>query len=98
MQPHLVRWQQQYGSQGLQIVYVDDARRDSMANAQRLAAAAPYAWYYDVGGRWASACSVRAYPTAYIVTQRDGYRVVWEGIPVLSTAATEQAIQAALRR
>ncbi len=98
MQPHLVRWQQTYGSQGLQIVYVDDARRDSLANAQRMAAQAPFAWYYDAGGRWNTACEVQAYPTAYIVTQRTGYRVVWEGIPVFNPAATEQAIVANLTR
>ena len=98
MQPHLVRWQQQFGAQGLQIVYVDDARRDSVANAQRMTQQSNFAWYYDVGGAWNQAVNVRAYPTAYIVTQRDGYRVVWQGIPVFDPQATEQAIISALMR
>lgn len=98
MQPHLVRWQQQYGPQGLQIVYVDDARRDAPANAQRMAQQSNFAWYYDLGGAWNSAVGVRAYPTAYIVTQSSGYRVAWQGIPVFSPQVTEQAIQAALQR
>jgi hypothetical protein len=98
MQPHLVRWQQQYGSQGLAIVYVDDGRRDALDNAQRVAGEVPFAWYHDSAGGWNSACGIRAYPTAYIVTRESGYRVAWEGIPVFNPAATEQAIVAALRR
>ena len=98
MQPHLVRWQQQYGAQGLQIVYVDDARRDPLENARAMAAQSNFAWYHDVGGAWNQAVAVQAYPTAYIVTQRDGYRVVWQGVPVFNPAATEQALRSALAR
>ena len=98
MQPHLVRWQQQYGPQGLAVIYIDDGRRDGLDNAQRIAAQVPFAWYHDTGGRWNSACGIQAYPTAYILTQGSGYNVVWEGIPVFNPQATERAIQAALAR
>ena len=79
-------------------MYVDDGRRDSVANAQSLARQANYAWYFDTGGRWNTAVGVRAYPTAYLVSQADGYRVVWQGIPVFDPRATEQAIRASLSR
>ena len=98
MQPHLVRWQQQYGPQGLAVVYVDDGRRDPLANAHQVAAQVPFAWYHDTSGQWNSACGIRAYPTAYLLTQESGYQVVWEGIPVFNPQATEAAIRAALAR
>ena len=98
MQPHLVRWQQQYGSQGLAIVYVDDARRDALENARSVAAQVPFGFYYDRDGGWNRACGVQAYPTGYIVTRASGYEVVWEGIPVFNPQATEQAIVAVLGR
>ncbi len=96
MQQHLVRWQQQYGPQGLAVIYIDDARRDPLPNAQRIASQVNFAWYHDTGGRWNSAVSIQAYPTAYLLTQASGYNVVWEGIPVFNPQATEQAIRRAL--
>ena len=63
-----------------------------------MAAQANYAWYFDVGGAWNQAVGIRAYPTAYIVTQRDNYNVVWQGIPVFDQRVTEQALRAALAR
>ena len=95
MAPHLVRWQNTYGPQGLSVVYVDDGRRDSLASAQGMAAAVPYQVFHDTRGTAMTSYGIRAYPTAYIL-DRSG-RVIWEGIPIFNAAATEQALVAALQ-
>ena len=94
MAPHLVRWQNTYGPQGLSVVYADDGRRDSLASARAMAAGVPYQIFHDSRGTAMSSYGIQAYPTAYIL-DRSG-RVVWEGIPVFNAAATEKAIASAL--
>jgi len=96
MLPHLVRWQNLYGSEGLNVVYVDDGRRDSLISAQEMARNNPFTVFHDTSGASNQTYGVQAYPTAYIL---DGNgRVVWEGIPVFNTFTTEMAILSALGR
>lgn len=97
MAPHLVRWQNQYGSQGLSVVYVDDGRRDPIASASRwpVAENVPYHVFHDASGTATSTYAIKAYPTAYVL-DRSG-RVVWEGIPLYGPQEAERAIAAALR-
>ncbi len=96
MMPHLVRWQETYRSEGLDIVYVDDGRRDSLVSAQEMARNNPFTVFHDTSGASNQTYGIRAYPTAYIL-DRNG-NVIWEGIPVFNTFTTEVAILAALAR
>ena len=96
MRPHLVRWQNQYASQGFQVVYVADGRRVSRQTMDARAVEDPYLVYFDTTGAASTAYGIRAYPTAYILDATG--TVVWEGIPHFNPAAVEQAIQATLAR
>ena len=97
MQPHLVRWQNQYFERGLDIVYVADGRRVSEQTMTDMAAAVPFSICYDASGAAMNAYGVRAYPTAYIMDVASG-KVLWEGIPSFNPQAVEQAVLSALGR
>lgn len=97
MQPHLVRWQNQYFGSGLEVTYVADGRRVAEATMREMAGRVPFSIYYDASGAAMSAYGIRAYPTAYIMDGASG-QVLWEGIPSFNPQATEQALLAALGR
>jgi len=95
MAPHLVRWQNTYGPEGLSVLYVDDGRKDSLSSARAMASGLPYQVFHDTAGTAMGTYGVQAFPTAYILDRRG--QVVWEGIPIFNAAATEKAIGDALR-
>ena len=97
MAPHLVRWQNTYGPEGLSVVYVDDGRRDPIASASRwpIEQNVPYHVFHDASGAANTTYAIKAYPTAYVL-DRSG-RVVWEGIPLYGPHEAERAIADALR-
>ena len=97
MTPHLVKWHQQYNSQGLTIIEVDNGAVDQEqavedhVRSERL----PFAVLYDHKGTTCQNYGVRAYPTAYLIG-RDG-KVIWEGHPGGDMAALEGIIQKAIQ-
>ncbi len=79
MDPHMHRWHDQFGPEGLVIVEVDDGSADSLADVRNWAASAgiTYPVYYDTGGRMIASYGIHSFPTLLLIG-RDG-KVAWEG-------------------
>jgi peroxiredoxin len=78
MDPYLHKWQQQFSSDGLVIVEIDDGSSDSLDQVRDWAASSgvPYPVYYDEGGRMCAAYGIHSFPYLLLIG-RDG-KVVWE--------------------
>lgn len=79
MTPHLVKWHEQYSSQGLTVVSVDNGAADPLSAAQKHVERArlPFAVLHDANSALCDLYGVRAYPTQYLIG-RDG-KVTWQG-------------------
>ena len=96
--PALERWRLGYAAEGLSVLYVDNGRRDTRAEAEAAVrdGTLPFAVYHDATEAATIAYAVRAYPTSYLI-DRAG-KVVWQGVAVGAEEALEAAIRAALAR
>ncbi len=97
MRPHLVRWVQEYGPDGLVVIEINDGRIDSLGAVQGHVVQddPPYLVVHDGQGAVTGRFGVTAYPTGYVV-DRSG-RIVWAGFPSSDPEAVEAAIARALR-
>jgi thiol-disulfide isomerase/thioredoxin len=95
--PHLRRWHESYGASGLVVLEVDNGLMDPLepARAAFRERALPWAIFHDTNGSTIAAYGVRGFPTAYVLG-KDG-RVLWEGNPMGSEPAVEDAIKKALK-
>ena len=101
MDPYLHKWQQEFTSEGLVIVEIDDGSSDSLEEVRNWAAssAVPYPVYYDDGARMCGAYNIDSFPYLLLIG-RDG-KVVWESRGWLGKAGmekTEGEIRKALSR
>ncbi len=96
MTPHLVRWHDEYGKQGLTIIEVDNGRSDSLEDLQQHVREEriPYPMLHDEDGAVCQSYAVEGYPVAYLIN-REG-KVIWEGIPSFDPKGAEAVIQSAL--
>jgi len=96
MAPHLVRWHEQYGSQGLKIIEVDNGNSDSLEELQQHVTSEniPFAVLHDEGGEVCSAYGVQGYPVAYLIGESG--KVLWEGIPSFDPDGAEAVVKRAL--
>jgi thiol-disulfide isomerase/thioredoxin len=89
MTPYMRQWHDMYGPQGLSVVYVNNGRMASEADATKAIRdqGLRFAYLHDAEGSSLQAFSIRAFPTAYVI-DRSG-KVVWEGTPL----AVESQVQ-----
>src|SRR5262249_8110017 len=95
--PHLRRWHESYGPQGLAVIEVDNGLMDPLEPARTAFAAKklPYAVFHDTKGSTIAAYGIRGFPTAYLIG-KDG-KVIWEGNPMGVEAAVEELIKKAVK-
>src|SRR4051812_5168653 len=101
MEPHLVKWQQRFGPDGLVVIEVDDGTTDTLVQVQAWATKAtiPYPVLYDANGAMTKLYGISGFPSSYLIS-RDGV-VVWEGGGwggEDGVAALEETIRNALRQ
>jgi peroxiredoxin len=100
MTPHLVKWHEQYSSQGLSVISVDNGSADPLSAVQQHVERVrlPVAVLHDANGALCNLYGVHSYPTQYVIG-RDG-KVTWEGQGYSDSegAAIEREIQRALSR
>ena len=79
MDPYLRKWHDEFSSDGLVIVEIDDGGADSIDELRNWMASAgiTYPVYYDARGKMITAYGINAFPTLLLIG-RDG-KVVWEG-------------------
>jgi hypothetical protein len=84
MRDHLVRWDQQYGKQGLVIIEINGGRYETLKNVRELVIEKKirHAVLWDEDCLNHQNYGVDAWPTAYLIGI-DG-RVVWEGNPFIA--------------
>jgi thiol-disulfide isomerase/thioredoxin len=78
MDPYLHKWHEQFGSEGLVIVEIDDGSTESLEEVRNWAASSgiPYPLYYDDNGRMCAAYDIHSFP--YVLLVGRGGKVVWE--------------------
>ena len=92
MTPYLQQWHDMYGPQGLSVVYVNNGRMSSEADAVKAIReqGLRFAYLHDPQGSSLQAFSIRAFPTAYVI-DRTG-KVVWEGTPLAVEAQVQELL------
>lgn len=92
MTPYLKQWHEMYGPQGLSVVYVNNGRMATEADATKAIReqGLRFAYLHDAEGSSLHAFSVRAFPTAYVI-DRSG-KVVWEGTPLAVEAQVQELL------
>ncbi|MFO0934008.1 MAG: TlpA disulfide reductase family protein [Planctomycetota bacterium] len=92
MTPYLKQWHDMYGPQGLSIVYVNNGRMATEADATKAIRdqGLRFAYLHDTEGSSLHAFSIRAFPTAYVI-DRSG-KVVWEGTPLAVEAQVQELL------
>jgi peroxiredoxin len=90
MDQYLHKWQQEFNSEGLTIIEVDDGSSDSLDEVRNWAAGAavPYPIYYDDAGRMCGAYNINSFPYLLLIG-RDG-KVVSESRGWLGEAGMEK--------
>jgi len=90
--PYLKQWHDMYGPQGLSVVYVNNGRMSSEADALQAIGeqGLRFAYLHDPQGSSLHAFSIRAFPTAYVI-DRAG-KVVWEGTPLAVEAQVQELL------
>jgi thiol-disulfide isomerase/thioredoxin len=78
MDPYLCTWSEQFGTDGLVVVEVNDGNIDTLDKVREWAARdmIPYPLFYDAAGVMAKAYGIHGYPSRFLVG-RDG-KVEWE--------------------
>jgi peroxiredoxin len=73
MDPHLHKWHQEFATDGLVVVEVDDGGSDSLEEVRSWASASDisYPVYFDAGGRLIESYDIHVFPTILLVG-RDG--------------------------
>jgi hypothetical protein len=96
MAPHLDRWQETWKDRGFAVVQVENGVATTLEElrASLEGSAGGHPILYDGGAVLCERFGVDRYPTGVLV-DRTG-RVVWHGLPSLSTDRVEQAIERAL--
>lgn len=92
MTPYLKQWHEMYGPSGLQVVYVNNGRMASEAEALAgiRSLGLRFAYLHDPEGTSLSAFAVRSFPTAYVI-DRAGV-VAWEGTPLAVEAQVQELL------
>jgi peroxiredoxin len=101
MDPYLHKWHNEFSSDGLVIVEIDDGSTDSLDELRRWAAhdGINYPVFYDVKGRMCASYGIESFPTLLLIG-RDG-KVVSEGYGWggnSGIAKLENQIRAALKK
>jgi hypothetical protein len=93
--PHLVKWHERFGPDGLVVLEIDDGNIDTLDAVREWVAREkiPYPVLHDADGARCAHYSIQGYPSIYLIG-REG-AVVWEGHGCAddTPAAIEQAIR-----
>lgn len=94
MEPHLVRWANEYAAKGLVVIDIDNGQRDDHDAVAEHAKDLPYRVVRDVDARITKEYAIRGFPAAFLLDVEG--KVIWEGFPLPTVDAIELKIQAAL--
>ena len=86
----------EYASQGLKIIEVDDGEIDSLEELREHVRSEqiPFAVFHDETGAVCRSYGVQGYPVAYLIGETG--EVLWEGIPSFDPEEAENLVQLAL--